>query len=77
MPIGLPGFLEKISIISSVGGCYTEGVRGWMPDKRMILWAVALVVAFGVGFAIGAALWEEDVVPAGWSSEPAGFVSNR
>ena len=48
-----------------------------MPDKRMILWAVALMVAFGVGFAIGAALWEEGVVPAGWSSEPAGFVSNR
>ena len=44
----------------------------------MILWAVALVVAFGVGFALGAVLWEgPDVVPPGWSSEPAGFVSER
>ena len=63
--------------ISSIAEYYADGMRVRKPDKRIMLWVVGLVVAFGVGFAVGAALWEEDVVPAGWSSEPAGFLSNR
>ncbi len=64
--------------VSAITHYYVARVRMRRPDKRMVLWAVTLVVAFGIGFALGAALWEgEDVVPPGWSSEPAGFVTKR
>lgn len=36
-----------------------------VPTREEILWAVALLVALGVGFAIGAALWEGVAGPPG------------
>jgi predicted membrane protein len=32
---------------------------------KLVLWVVALLVAFGVGFALGVALWESNGNPAG------------
>jgi predicted membrane protein len=34
-----------------------------MSKKKTVLWAVILLAAFGVGFALGVALWEGNVAP--------------
>ncbi len=47
-----------------------------MSRKRIILWAVALLVAYGVGFAIGVALWEEDIAPPG-RNQPGPRLTRR
>jgi predicted membrane protein len=31
--------------------------------KKTVLWAMVLLAAFGVGFALGVALWEGNVAP--------------
>ena len=49
---------------------------GVMSRKRIILWAVALLVAYGVGFAIGVALWEEDIAPPG-RNQPGPRLTRR
>ena len=47
-----------------------------MSRKRIILWAAVLLVAYGVGFAIGAALWEEDIAPPG-RNQPGPRLTRR
>ncbi len=34
-----------------------------MSKKKFVLWAVVVLAAFGVGFALGVALWEGSVAP--------------
>ena len=47
-----------------------------MSRKRIILWAVVLLVAYGVGFAIGVALWEKDIAPPG-RNQPGPRLTRR
>jgi hypothetical protein len=44
-------------------------LRMQISNKKRILWVVALLVAFMVGFALGATLWEKNVASPG-RSEP-------
>jgi hypothetical protein len=44
--------------------------------KKRILWVAALLVAYGIGFAIGVGLWEEDVAPPG-PPEPGPHITRR
>ena len=41
--------------------------------KKTVLWAMVLLAAFGVGFALGVALWEGNVAPP--ESGGAGIVA--
>jgi predicted membrane protein len=34
-----------------------------MSKKKVVIWAVVLLAAFGVGVALGVALWEGSVAP--------------
>jgi hypothetical protein len=44
--------------------------------KNRILLVVVLLAAYGVGFALGMSLWEEDVAPPG-PSEPGPHITRR
>ena len=33
---------------------------GRMTTKQLILWVAVMLVAFGIGFGFGAALWEDN-----------------
>ena len=47
------------------------GAHRVMTTKKMILWVALVVVAFGVGFALGVALWEPNTGPAGEPGQSA------
>ena len=60
-----------------MGVGYVRTLKTQIPNnKKRILWLVALLVAFGIGFAIGAALWEEDVASPG-RSQPGPRLTSR
>ncbi len=49
-----------------MGVCADRGSRNnkkKMSKQKMVLWAAVVMVAFGVGFALGVALWEGNVAP--------------
>lgn len=51
-------------------------VDGGAMTKNRILLVVVLLAAYGVGFALGMSLWEEDVAPPG-PSEPGPHITRR